>query len=824
MKRTVLALLLLLALLLQTPPLAATEPNDTQSGGQLTIAYIPLDNRPFNDSRVRLMAASMGYTLNMPPEDWYATKLDGQAPNANGTQYGDSQKLLQWLWEQEENGCDYYILSLDQLLSGGLMNSRCKYNIDLTEEYDILESLLALTEKSENQVYLIDSVLRLASSSGYGGYGSAEYAALRALGCISRPVLEDKTLTVNNILLNYPNARSADETGAFLPALDDPSISAAQREILRQDRDLDLEMTVETRHYAVRARKLQLSDYVLQLINNDENVSYLLGIDDSSNSQNIQTSELNYLSKRLDNNDLLTSSLDGLAQEALARLHYKLAGRQTAANIVYFGGSPKNCPSIYSYQTLEQMMTENMAYLGIEQTDKPAALQILVLSAPEAGQYVPQVLKELTDAINENEANGQATILISASDTGYALLHKMLVENTHLGTLLSFSANYEGPNFVTMALSQGVVRYRTLLAGTADETANQAHLINLTNALVKQFAYVENSKFQIARSLESQGYPSSNFFHAPADAVNQAALEIINTNAQDLYDNLAGSNYLTDLSGEAPVFQQIRSVQVVRCYFPWFRTFEVALEAEVETDPLPNDYFLHRSYISGVTPALFRPNLALTRAQAAKSLVCALGLQTKTPDTPSFTDVPKSDWSYPFVEAAVSAKLLLGTGGGRFEPNRAITRAELASVLHRYLQSCGEAPTPEQENPFTDIAPEKWYAQAVLSMCAGGYLNGYPDGTFLPDKPVIRSEAVCLINRVLLRKSHTQCILGALPFEDIPAGIWYADDVAAAIAPHWHYTSAPEEPEEPAEPGSPGGDTPEQTEPGYSSNPEEIRR
>ena len=88
------------------------------------IAYVPLDDRPDNAERVVYLANSLGYQLVMPEEDWYQTKLDDQPLNENGTQSGDRARLYEWVLEQESHGCDRYILFLDQLLSGGLVNSR----------------------------------------------------------------------------------------------------------------------------------------------------------------------------------------------------------------------------------------------------------------------------------------------------------------------------------------------------------------------------------------------------------------------------------------------------------------------------------------------------------------------------------------------------------------------------------------------------------------------------------------------------------------------------------------------------------------------------
>ena len=110
-----------------------SEPVSGESASGEAVAYVPLDDRPDNVERVVYLAESLGYALTMPDRDLYRTALDGQPLNENGTQYGDRAKLFQWVLDQEATGCDRYILSLDQLLYGGLVSSR-----DLSPEACVL--------------------------------------------------------------------------------------------------------------------------------------------------------------------------------------------------------------------------------------------------------------------------------------------------------------------------------------------------------------------------------------------------------------------------------------------------------------------------------------------------------------------------------------------------------------------------------------------------------------------------------------------------------------------------------------------------------------
>ncbi len=106
------------------------------------------------------------------------------------------------------------------------------------------------------------------------------------------------------------------------------------------------------------------------------------------------------------------------------------------------------------------------------------------------------------------------------------------------------------------------------------------------------------------------------------------------------------------------------------------------------------DYLVSKGVIKGFPDGTFKPEAKVTREQFAKMIVVAKGLKLYKPATPTFTDVPKSRWSYGYVEAAVKAGYIKGYGNGKFGPADPITREQLAVLEIRVLGKEKEANDP----------------------------------------------------------------------------------------------------------------------------------
>jgi S-layer homology domain len=107
-------------------------------------------------------------------------------------------------------------------------------------------------------------------------------------------------------------------------------------------------------------------------------------------------------------------------------------------------------------------------------------------------------------------------------------------------------------------------------------------------------------------------------------------------------------------------------------------------------------------------------------------------------DALKFSDVPQGFWALPFIDGLSSRKVVSGLPGegDTFEPDRPVTRAELATQIQSVF-ALENRQTPKQ---FKDIAATFWGANAVNKTNQGGFMNGYPEGDFRPDQPIPRLE------------------------------------------------------------------------------------
>ncbi len=138
-------------------------------------------------------------------------------------------------------------------------------------------------------------------------------------------------------------------------------------------------------------------------------------------------------------------------------------------------------------------------------------------------------------------------------------------------------------------------------------------------------------------------------------------------------------------------------------------------------------------------------------------------------------------WAAKDVELLANKLIVEGTGNGRFEGDRTITRAEFAALLVRAL---GLSPVAAG-SAFKDVEAGAWYARDVATAVASGLINGYDDGTFRPDRVITREELAAMSMRALAvtgtGKNAVEDLSVLKPYTDSAQIIWAKEEIASAI-------------------------------------------
>ena len=201
----------------------------------------------------------------------------------------------------------------------------------------------------------------------------------------------------------------------------------------------------------------------------------------------------------------------------------------------------------------------------------------------------------------------------------------------------------------------------------------------------------------------------------------------------------------------------------------------------------------HYAYIKGYPNGSFKPTDTITRAEAATIFYRLLTDSTRkayATSYNSFKDVPATAWYNTAVSTMAKLGIVNGGADGYFRPNDPITRAEIAAMIAR----CDGAYYTGTSTVFSDTYGH-WAAGYIDRAYELGWINGYPDGTFGPDKTVTRAELMAMVNRATGRapKSTSALLSGMKTWKDnADTARWYYLDVQEATNSHT-YTGAPTE-------------------------------
>ena len=490
----------------------------------------------------------------MPESPLFATRLDGQPQNSGG-QIGDRKALLEWL-KSVERKADIFVLSLDQMLSGGLVGSRWLDNTDLTFEYEVADYIITLTKKK--QVCLFDTVMRLASTTGFGGYGMNEYSALRSYAAAARKQLAGDALTVENIIAGYRTGSD----GSIIPT--------------------SLPEKALTKYFSSRSRKLRLADYIFR--NSGDDMFCFVGIDDSTPQISIQTNEINYITSLLGTNGSLFTGTDELAMMCFSRLTTDRLGTLSVST-EYFGGAENQAADSFDIDSLAVCLEKHYDGMRLVRADDTGAdLHVLVLTRPVTDNNAVNSQK-LINAYKKYSADGKPVAIIDISGDPATLANRLIGSGADLGYVFGYSSWNTAANSIGISLSNAACRLAHLKYGEADNDENRAGFVrSVVFSFCKDIGYKHGAKSALDSYISSLGGNTLNYYSIVTPAVERninAVFEKAMTASGGFCARIIKALEKSSLITENMRKTAFPKVTLTGFRLPWYRTFEAAFDITV---------------------------------------------------------------------------------------------------------------------------------------------------------------------------------------------------------------------------------------------------
>ena len=216
------------------------------------------------------------------------------------------------------------------------------------------------------------------------------------------------------------------------------------------------------------------------------------------------------------------------------------------------------------------------------------------------------------------------------------------------------------------------------------------------------------------------------------------------------------------------------------------------------SEPVPDDGLLnkkdHKAYMFGYPDGNFLPERNMTREEATAMFARLLKdypRERRSYNIP-FNDVAESDWSQQAIGFMLEKGMIKGYEDGSFRPKAAISRAEFAAMAARFDKLVAGT-----GNPFSDVPAGHWAQGAIDSAAAKGWVTGYPDGSFKPERKITRAEVVNITNKMLDRFADRDFVRSHLAemiqFKDLTEAEWAYFPIMEATNGHDYTRKAAQE-------------------------------
>ena len=512
-----------------------------------TIAYVPIDDRMIHTDRVSLLAEANGYKLVMPGEKYYETNIDSGENSYAGysTKYGNPIKIADWLLDLEEDGCDYYIISLDQLFSGGIVGSEYLSDKDFEVYGKKIDTAKKAFEKiikdKNNHVYLIDSIMGLSVTPGFMDFTSDDYKLLLEYAKSPRKVLDDKDLTITKISENY----YVDQDGKSI--------------------NTTLSLEKLNKYLAARERKLKYSKYIIETISKSENknINLYYGVNDSSSTSNIQEADIAYVEKLLSKNKLdvpIREGVSTLSEVAYTDMILDSITRKVSVSVTYYGDSNKTISG--STLTYNEYMSNVLKDLGIKENKKPNFEVLVYISSDKIEEREGNTIKLINHYLKNIHNNIPTVIINDAKIPEDMYLIEYLSNydkgNIPMGYLIGYS-NWNGfINSSRIGVCEGASRILYLSQNKHSDKKDKAFVKSMTLSFVEDMAYIPLTK---------------------TDNDISKIETLMNSRVSMIRDNLKKASFISNIK---PYEEKgISGVSLNGYVLPWSRTDEISFTIDI---------------------------------------------------------------------------------------------------------------------------------------------------------------------------------------------------------------------------------------------------
>jgi hypothetical protein len=199
----------------------------------------------------------------------------------------------------------------------------------------------------------------------------------------------------------------------------------------------------------------------------------------------------------------------------------------------------------------------------------------------------------------------------------------------------------------------------------------------------------------------------------------------------------------------------------------------------------------HIAYLYGFADGAIRPDEGMTRAQVAVVIYRLLSDETREANrvtVSAFPDVQHGSWYETAVATLSRMGIILGYSDGTFRPDELISRAQFAALFARF-----DSAEYTGGNKFSDIDGH-WAANLINRAAVKGWVGGFADGSYHPNRDITRAEAATLVNRVLNRLPETTSDLsekGMRTFTDnLDTAAWFYLAIQEATNSHTYVMKA----------------------------------